>query len=180
MPINFDSLLIKGLFQAPLSLSIQKEYNQLVTSVSKVPPQIHTKKLIPFSSATVSVSDLISYQIGWGTFLISWYETGLTGKNLEMPGHGFISWDYKGIAHHFYTKYQYDGPLEQTKAFNAIVTRILEITEKEYLSGNLDKLGVWPWCTLQSGKQWPLSKWIQVNTVAPYKRACGLIKKFDK
>jgi hypothetical protein len=60
------------------------------------------------------------------------------------------------------------------------VDRIVEIIETEFAAGTLDTLGVWPWCTLRSGKQWPLSKWIQINTVAPFKRAQQLIKKMIK
>lgn len=41
----------------------------------------------------------------------------------------------------------------------------------------LDQRGIWAWCTLASGKQWPLSKWIRVKTASPYKRAVQLIKK---
>ncbi len=50
---------------------------------------------------------------------------------------------------------------EQLKEFNRVVVEILEIVEREYKSENLDKEGVWKWCTLVSGKQWPLSKWIK-------------------
>jgi hypothetical protein len=51
--------------------------------------------------------------------------------------------------------------------------------EKEHHSGNLQRIGIWPWCTLKSGKDWPLYKWVQVNSVAPYKRAISLIKKSE-
>ena len=54
------------------------------------------------------------------------------------------------------------------------------MVKKEHETGNLNKIGVWPWCTLASGKQWPLSKWIRVNTVSPYKRAASMIRKFLK
>ena len=56
-----------------------------------------------------------------------------------------------------------------------IVIEIVQIVEQESVSGNLDKLGVWKWCNLKSGKQWPLRKWIRVNTIAPYKRAYKLL-----
>jgi hypothetical protein len=49
--------------------------------------------------------------------------------------------------------------------------KIIAIMEMESCSGNLDRFGVWGWCTLKSGKQWPLKKWIVVNSLSPYKRA---------
>ncbi len=95
----------------------------------------------------------------------------------DMPGDGFLKWDYIAIAHHFYQKYTYDYSEQQLKVFQQIVLRILEIIELEQETGRLEQIGIWDWCTLASGKQWPLCKWIQINTVAPYKRAIQLIKK---
>jgi hypothetical protein len=63
------------------------------------------------------------------------------------------------------------------KAFEGVVAEIIALVETEYATGNLEKEGVWGWCTLKSGKHWPLSKWVQVNTVAPYKRARVMIRK---
>ena len=94
-----------------------------------------------------------------------------------MPGEGFTTWDYKGLAQHFYRAYAYNNQIEQLHAFNDLIQQILTLVETEYETGNLDKIGIWPWCTLASGKQWPLSKWIVVNTSSPYKRAAGVLKK---
>ena len=124
----------------------------------------------------ISVSELIAYQIGWGKCLIRWYEAGILKEPCEMPGEGFSTWNYVAIAQHFYKKYLYDSFTEQMAVFQEVVFRILEIIEEEDRAGRLEKVGVWPWCTLPGGKQWPLSKWIRVNTVSPYKRAVRLIK----
>ena len=58
-----------------------------------------------------------------------------------------------------------------------VFSQILEIVKIEQQANQLDQIGIWAWCTLASGKQWPLSKWIRVNTASPYKRAVLLIKK---
>lgn len=123
------------------------------------------------------MADLIAYQIGWGKCLIRWYEAGIQGEMPKMPGEGFLTWDYTGLAQHFYQTYQFDNAEEQMRIFHQTVLRILEIVETEHQTGNLDQMGVWPWCTLPSGKKWPLSKWIRVNTASPYKQAARLIKK---
>lgn len=152
---------------AALSQSIKKEYNALIETILSA-PQI-----------TKTIHDLIAYQIGWGTLLLSWYQAGLKKKKIQMPGAGFSVWDYNGLAEHFYKEYA--GQLDaQLKQFHTIVTAIIAVTEKEYLTRNLSKHGIWDWCTLKSGKQWPLEKWIQVNTVAPYKRARIEVKKIFK
>jgi hypothetical protein len=92
-----------------------------------------------------------------------------------MPGKGFDKWDYKNIALLFFQKYYPLSYEELFRKFEAIVEEIIEIVEKEACAGNLDKPGIWEWCTLRSGKQWPLSKWVRVNTVAQYKRTTRIL-----
>ena len=172
------SLLIKKKLNAPLSREIQDRYNNLIEIVLKTDLKSRSLKSIDGTGGKVSIADIIAYQIGWGSLLIGWYEAGTQGKMPEMPGEGFATWDYVGLAQHFYSKYHHDGADKQLHKLHAIVERILAITEQEHETGNLNKTGVWPWCTLASGKQWPLSKWITINTVSPYKRAASLIRKF--
>ncbi len=160
-----------------LSQDIRREYDRLVNGIAAIPLSLRTLKKIDGTGGKVSVADLIAYQIGWGKCLIRWYEAGIKGIMPDMPGEGFTKWNYVAIARHFQKKYQYDSADEQMALFHLVVLRILEIVATEDQTGNLDRLGVWPWCTLSSGKQWPLSKWIRVNTAAPYKRALSLIKQ---
>lgn len=152
-------------------------YEKLVLDIAAVPLAHRSLKEIDGAGGKISVIDLIAYQIGWGTCLIRWYEAGIRGETPEMPGNGFSKWDYVEIARSFYRLYQFDSCEEQMNSFHQIVRRILEIVETEEKTGHLDRIGVWAWCTLSSGKQWPLSKWIRVNTASPYKRASSLIRK---
>lgn len=160
---------------AKLSQNIQKEYNSLMEAVAKVPNR--TSRKINFTGGPVSVAELVGYQIGWGKRVIDWYEAGIKGEYIVMPGDGFDTWNYTKIAQYFYQAYQYDGGCEQEQIFHDTTKKIIEIVEKEDQTGNLDKAGAWEWQKLQSGKYWPLSKWVQVNTVAPFKRAATEIKK---
>ncbi len=176
--VKANSLLFLNTFKAPLSEKIKAEYNKLCTCILTVPDAYYYQNNIEGTAGTVSVSDLVAYQIGWGNLLLGWYTAGLKGKVPVMPGEGFTTWDYNGLAQHFYTKYQYATREQQAEKFYSVVQKIINIVEKEYATGNLDKTGVWSWCMLASGKQWPLSKWITVNTASPYRRASGLIKKF--
>jgi hypothetical protein len=160
-----------------LSQDIRDEYDRLVKVVTHISPSVRTSKIIEGTGGKVSVADIIAYQIGWGKCLIRWYEAGIQGKVPEMPGNGFLTWDYLGIAQHFYQLYQLDSSDEQMRVFHQVVLRILEIVVAENQTGNLDRTGIWSWCTLPSGKHWPLSKWIRVNTASPYKRATRLIKR---
>ncbi len=152
---------------------ILRAKDALLQQINAIPPTT----LVEGTRGTITIADLLAYQIGWGKCVIRWYETGLAGKMPEMPGEGFTTWNYRAIAEHFYRVYRYNSLQEQIQVFQEVVDRILAIIQTEHNTGNLDKTGIWPWCTLRSGKEWPLSKWIQVNTAAPYKRASQLIKK---
>lgn len=162
-----------------ITKEIQINFNNLINSCEPVPTQNWHKNCFEGPGGGRSCSDIIAYQIGWGRLLIYWYECGMNGEDFVMPGDGFSSWDYNGIAEHFFSKY--GAPKEeQLKVFREVVGRIIKIVDEEALTGNLDKYGVWKWCTLKSGKQWPLSKWVRVNTVAPYKKAASLIRRVGR
>ncbi len=160
-----------------LGQEIQLAYEQLVRCAAAVSDSQRMIRSIEGTSRKISLAELIAYQIGWGSSLINWYEAGIKKRSPEMPGHGFSTWDYAAIAQHFYIAYCYNSRHEQMEMFNRIVCQILKIIDTEDQKGQLDQLGVWDWCTLLSGKKWPLSKWIKVNTVSPYKRAKLQIKK---
>ena len=162
---------------SPLGFEIQNAYQKLKTLIQTIPCDLLLLKNIEFGNHSVSIADLVAYQIGYGKRLLDWYQSGVEGTKVHMPGDGFSKWDYPAIAKHFFEKYHLDGNKMQWAFFESTVEKILSLTEIEYQNGNLDKLGVWQWCTLTSGKEWPLSKWITVNTKSPYKRAYRLISK---
>lgn len=166
--------------QQTLLAEIESAYAALSEELARIPVGLRSRRELTGMSALVSVSDLIAYQIGWGLALLRWYQGGLEGEAVSMPGDGFSSWDYGAIALHFYKKYAYDGAEEQEREFEKVAEAILEVVRREATRGNLDVCGVWDWCTLKSGKQWPLSKWVRVNTVAPYKRATTLLRTWRR
>jgi hypothetical protein len=175
----FQSYLITQTYVAPLSKAIQVEYNKVVALIELA--QAHRAEVgIEGTGGKITITQLVAYQIGWGKLLVGWYEAGLKGVMPQMPGDGFETWDYAGLAHHFYNAYHYKSAAQQDQVFRDVVIKILDIVEAEYITQNLDRVGIWDWCTLRSGKKWPLSKWVQVNTVAPYKKAAGSIRKLLK
>lgn len=164
--------------KAPLSKIIQARYTKLNDTIGKVTPEDFVLPLLNGTGGKVSVADLIAQQIGWGNLLISWYRNGVDRKKFVMPGEGFETWDYTGIAKHFHKKYHYNTIEEAQEELHHVATKIITIVEHEYTSGHLESYGIWKWCTLQSGKQWPLSQWIITNTAAPYQRVQKQIRDF--
>lgn len=94
------------LFEATLSHEILKQYLGLIEVLTSLPFSFRDLKEIEGTGGNVSISDIIAYQIGWGTCLIRWYAAGIKQEVPEMPGEGFSNWHYVTIAHHFYQKYQ--------------------------------------------------------------------------
>lgn len=141
---NKDSrnLLNPTALKAPLSWVIEKEYTKLIMLIEQSTPEQRRLKAIIGTNGIVSINDIIAYQIGWGTLLLNWYHTGLTNKKISMPGDGFTSWDYSGLAEHFYTKYAKFSSQKLDLEFKKTVEQIITITEKEYLTENLDKIGI--------------------------------------
>jgi hypothetical protein len=152
----------------------------VIQVLEKFPQDTLKVQLVQLAGRQRSVPDLIAYQIGWCSLLISWYEAGVRGEMPIMPGAGFTTWDYVGLADYFAQIYQYNSIDQQMHVLEGLVQRIVAIVEQETKSENIDKIGVWSWCALKSGKSWPLRKWVQVNTVAPFRRAAREMKKYLK
>lgn len=167
-----DSLFIKN--KTSLSKKVIISYQKLFQALQLLELEDFYKKNIIFNDAFISPAELLSYQIGWGEMLLFWYHQGKQGAFFVMPGNGFDTWDYKGIAEYFFKESVLQKQDQQLERFTKLVMQIVEIVEDEDRQGNLEVIGVWSWCTLRSGKSWPLSKWIRVN--APYKRAFALLK----
>ena len=158
-----------------LSSEILNAYKKLLQKVQTIPQDNFFKKLYEMSDIKVSAADIIAYQIGWGELLVYWYQSGVQKIEFTMPGDGFEKWDYHNIALFFHKKHSHFSRTELLDKFNTIVGDIVKIADHEFMSDNLNTPGIWKWCTLKSGKEWPLSKWIRVNTIAPYKKAYTLI-----
>lgn len=162
-----------------LKEKLEIAYKKLDLQLENIKIKESRKKIIEFTGGPISVCDLIAYQIGWGNLLIFWYKSGIAGQTPQMPLDGF-SWDYEAIAKHFFKTYKKESFQELRMLFFNTFKEISMIIDETAKNKQLDAIGVWDWCTLKSGKKWPLSKWIQVNTVAPYNRATKIIRSTFK
>ncbi len=123
----------------------------------------------------VSCCDIVAYQIGWGSLLISWEKLELAGKTPEMPAPGF-KWNQLGeLAHSFYQEQSKKSLHQLRKEFSelyqVLVDWINSLSEKELFQ---PKQRHW------TGEKWPMAKWIQVNTIAPYRSARTKVRRWKK
>jgi hypothetical protein len=123
----------------------------------------------------VSCCDIVAYQIGWGSLLVGWEKIELAGKTPEMPAPGF-KWNQLGeLAKSFYEK-QSKKSLQQlkkefTELYQVLIEWINSLTEKELFQ---PKQRDW------TGEKWAMVKWIQVNTIAPYRSARTKVRRWKK
>ncbi len=152
--------------------SLRAAYSKLVEEAAAVPSDMERR---PELEGGISPCDLIAYQIGWGKLLLSWDELEARGETVEMPAPGF-KWNQLGLLAKSFYQEQNTQTLKQLLAqFEALEERIrtfIESSSEDALFG----IGKRQW----AGQKWPLAKWIQVNTVAPYGRACAKLRKWKK
>lgn len=123
----------------------------------------------------ISVCDIVAYQIGWGRLLLGWDKEELDGKNPEMPAKGF-KWSELGrLAQSFYKSSEKKSLVTLRREFKDVVEETSDWINK-MSAGELFKLGRRKW----AGEKWPIVKWIQVNTVAPYSSARTKIRRWKK
>lgn len=123
----------------------------------------------------ISCCDIIAYQIGWARLLMGWEKQEMKGQNPEMPAPGFKWSQLSELAQVFYRK-------ESNKSLHRLRNEFKEVhlelsswinslTEQE-----LYQLHHRKW----TGDKWPMIKWIQVNTIAPYRSARTKVRRWKK
>jgi hypothetical protein len=162
LPINKDELLS----------SLETAYSKLIQEAASLPLELERNCEL---EGSVSACDLIAYQIGWGSLLLSWNELETRGQAVQMPAPGF-KWNQLGLlANSFYREHQEQTLKQLLIKFDAMFLRIRLFIE----SNGEDELfivGKRRW----AGQKWPLAKWIQVNTIAPYRSARTKLRKLKK
>ncbi len=114
----------------------------------------------------ISVCDVVAYQIGWGELLLGWEAAEKKGLAAIMPSDGF-KWNELGaLAKSFYVTHRNQSLAELRGAFRRTVKRIDRMLES-MSEHELFRLRQRKW----AGEKWPIAKWVQVNTIAPYTSA---------
>lgn len=152
--------------------ALEQAYVKLSSEFEAVSPT-HERK--PQIEGDISCCDLVAYQVGWARLLMGWEQTELSGNTPEMPAEGF-KWNQLGaLAQYFYHENsekllsQLRG--EFSKTYKDLVTWIESLTDQELFR---------PQQRNWTGEKWTLVKWIQVNTIAPYRSARTKIRRWKK
>lgn len=147
------------LFDDEFSEVSESDKDKLVEGVDRTPAQ------------------MIAYQMGWMNLVMGWDQDERTGKDVMMPAPGY-QWNQLGALNaSFYYKYA-DLSLVQLRS-------MFRETEQQWVNW-IDSLseeelfvqGIRKWTGTKPG--WAMVKWIQINSVAPFKSFRTNIRKWKR
>lgn len=158
--------------KADLLKELESAYARLHEEAASIPPALERCAGL---EGGISPCDLIAYQIGWGRLLLSWDALEARGEAVDMPAPGF-KWNQLGLLANSFHQARSGHTLERLLAeFELLVGRIRRFIDT-CTEDELFRIGVRHW----AGEKWPVAKWIQVNTIAPYKSARTKLRRWKK
>lgn len=124
-----------------------------------------------------SPSEMIAYQLGWINLVMSWDVDEQEGKEVIMPAPGYKWNQLGGLYKSFYESYKEYTLVELKQKFNDSISKLCdwieELTEEElFIQGHREWTG--------DKENWPMAKWIHINSVAPFKTFRTKIRKWKK
>ena len=123
-------------------------------------------------------AQMIAYQLGWMSLILDWEKEEQEGKNVITPSAGY-KWNNLGdLYQSFYREYENDSLSELRELFSQkvqdIVIFLTGLSEDEvFLPGGRGWAASTP-------SNWPVWKWIHINTVAPFTSFRAKIRKWKK
>lgn len=162
LPINKHELLDR----------LQTACSKLVDEAAGVPAELERE---PTVEGGVSPCDLIAYQIGWGRLLLSWDDSESKGEVAAMPAPGY-KWNQLGLLATSFYAAKHDQTLAQLLVEFGLLVGDLRLFIEAKSEASLFVVGQRRW----AGQKWPLAKWIQVNTIAPYGNARAKLRKWKR
>ena len=157
-----------------LIMAINTSYQKYITEFTDIPNHLKDKRI---AEVDRTPAENLSYQLGWLTTLLDWEGNEKAGKHVDVPAKGY-KWNNLGdLYHSFYATYS-DYSLEAlitllNARVAAICNLVVSLPEDILFEPNKRQ-----WATTNA--QWPVWKWIHINSVAPFKTFRTKIRKWKK
>lgn len=121
--------------------------------------------------------EMIAYQLGWLNLVMGWEKDELNGKEVVTPSPGY-KWNQLGqLYQSFYEAYRTYTLQELRSLFKKNVDAwcawIEQLSDEELFIAGTRKWTV-------TSANWPMWKWIHINSVAPFKNFRPKIRKWKK
>lgn len=122
--------------------------------------------------------EILAYQLGWMGLLRQWDRDELAGKEVVTPAPGYKWNQMGGLYQGFYDQYRSSSLAELRQQYaetvESLIAWIREFSDEEFFQPGGRK---WAQSTPSN---WPVWKWIHINTVAPFKSFRSKIRKWKK
>lgn len=149
-----------GLFAAEFDEVADADADEMVEGVDRTP------------------REMLAYQLGWMELLRGWDADEVAGKDVVTPAPGF-KWNQMGALYQgFYDRYSAESMDGLIRAFEDGVDSLVRWVDG-FSDEELFEPGGRKWAQ-STPSNWPVWKWIHMNTVAPYKSFRGKIRKWKK
>lgn len=121
--------------------------------------------------------EMIAYQLGWLHLIMGWEKDELAGKKVVTPSSDY-KWNQLGALYqHFYDEYSGYSLKELRTLFKGSVGKwcnwINQLSDEDLFIPNARKWTV-------TNANWPMWKWLHINSVAPFKSFRTKIRKWKK
>ena len=121
--------------------------------------------------------EMIAYQLGWLNLILKWEKDELAGKKVITPTPDY-KWNQLGqLYQDFYNAYSRNSLKELRALLKGSIEEwcnwISQLSDEELFKPNMR---LW---TVTSAN-WPLWKWLHINSVAPFKSFRTKIRKWKK
>ncbi len=123
-------------------------------------------------------AQMIAYQLGWLDLIMKWDKDEAEGKQVVTPCEGH-KWNNLGLLYQsFYDRFSSYSLAELQNLFKERVSAFVRwldgFTEEEVFTAGRRK-----WAS-STPSNWPVWKWVHINTVAPFKSFRSKIRKWKK
>lgn len=136
----------------------EKDKNRLIEGVDRTPTQ------------------MIAYQLGWMKLILDWEKKEKQGYTVVTPTSDYKWNKLGGLYESFYKQYSDYSLKELSIMFIDAEEEIIELING-YTDVELFERGGREWAS-STPANWPIWKWIHINTVAPFKSFRTKIRKW--
>ena len=153
---------------------IQISYEKFIVEFDDIP---NNQRDLLVDGVDRTPSQMLSYQIGWLTLLLSWENDEKQGKAVITPSPNYKWNNLGGLYQEFYQKYGQQTLDMQRNQLDQLVIQVCQwlttLNQTEFL-----EIGQRQWTSNKT--QWPIWKCVHINTVAPFTNFRPKIRKWKK
>jgi hypothetical protein len=154
--------------------TIQEAFQKYIAEFKEIPEDL---KDYHHEEVDKSPSENLSYQLGWLHLLLGWDAQEQAGIEVQTPTKDY-KWNQLGPLYaQFYQDYGKYSLDEQQELLTQRVAELCHwidsLTESELFEPGQRK-----WATTKA--QWPVYKWIHINSVAPFTNFRTKIRKWKR